>query len=1222
MTTRTLTGNYSFGYKLSSAYTALVISATATIKGLSPIGGGAAGGYAVRVTFPATVTNSGSVTGGRGGQGDKASPGGAGGMGGDGLDLAAGILTNSAGFIVGGQGGVGGIGSVGSTGGVGGTGGDGVSGGFVYNVYNSAILSGGAGGTGGYSGIHAGAGGAGGAGLDLIGGGTVSNTGTISGGAGGAGGSTVDAGGHGGAGGAGVMLGAAGQIGNLGTIRGGAGGAGGSGTTIGNSGLAGMGVLLAKGGVVVNGSSASNTALIEGYVGIAVFVGATTVTNYGTIKGDGGGAVSFGSPGDRLIVENGSSLIGSVSGDGGTLELAGGSGTIDSTFSGFATYIVDAGAAWTLAATNAVNSGVTVTVDGTLINDASMSDGGLVQVGGVFANAGLITTAYGSTGAGVSLTSGGRLDNGGAVFGVGGGAGAKNGGYAGAGGSGGAGGAAVAVGANGYVSNTGSLHGGGGGAGGGSDSDVGGVGGAGGTGIQLSASGGAVANSGLIVGGVGGGGGKGGWVYAGSDGYGNNYYSPGPGGVGGAGGTGVLFASKGSLINTGTVLGGAGGAGGLDAAGAVKSASGVAGDGVDLVAGGAVINGSSLSSTALIEGVYGVRGGAGGPTTVTNFATIDGTGGVSVMFGATSDRLIIEAGSHFVGSVVGGGGTLELAGGSESLSGLGGVAGLTGSAAMTVTGFASYLVDAAAALTLVGANTLNAKDSLIDKGALSNAAAAALTVSSGSTAEVQGVVANAGTIALASAGSAAVLRVLEPGATLSGGGRVSLGGAKAHIVGSSTTTVLVNVDNTIVGAGSVGMGKLVLTNAAAGVIEATGVLDVRTSGSLTNAGLIEAVAGGIVDLISTTLIGAGTLEANGGTVNLEGATVIGGTLASTGSSAIRVNAGPVTFEGSKSAVMLTGAAQILGTRTLVIDGALINSGKLSLFAGTLTAGAAGITLSGGGQVILNGNAANAIGGTTTLTNLDNRITGSGNLGKGTLTLVNDGVIVDPHAGALTIDTGTHTIVNAGTIMATAAGGGVIVKSAVANSGQLQASSGGTLSLLGTVTGTGVARINGGTLYVADAFAETVTFVSATGVLKLGDSQGFTGKVAGLSGAGTNSLDLADIGYSKTATHATYSGTTASGTLTVTDGTHTAHIKLTGNYIGATFTLSGDGHGGTRIVDPALLAKAAALAPAPSAAVLIQANGSFASETGGEAALAIAPRTSEPWVLTHPHVETA
>ena len=41
----------------------------------------------------------------------------------------------------------------------------------------------------------------------------------------------------------------------------------------------------------------------------------------------------------------------------------------------------------------------------------------------------------------------------------------------------------------------------------------------------------------------------------------------------------------------------------------------------------------------------------------------------------------------------------------------------------------------------------------------------------------------------------------------------------------------------------------------------------------------------------------------------------------------------------------------------------------------------------------------------------------------------------------------------------------------------------------------------------------------------------------------------------------------SGTLTVTDGTHTANLTLLGQYATANFSLASDGHGGTMVTDP-------------------------------------------------------
>jgi len=104
---------------------------------------------------------------------------------------------------------------------------------------------------------------------------------------------------------------------------------------------------------------------------------------------------------------------------------------------------------------------------------------------------------------------------------------------------------------------------------------------------------------------------------------------------------------------------------------------------------------------------------------------------------------------------------------------------------------------------------------------------------------------------------------------------------------------------------------------------------------------------------------------------------------------------------------------------------------------------------------------------------------------------------------------------------------------------------------------------------------------STGTLELADSVAYAkGRIQGLSTTGTNALDLADITFTSGVTTATFSGSSTSGVLTVTDGTHTANINLIGDYVGHTFTTSpGAGGVGTRIVDPS---PAALLAPTPSA----------------------------------------
>ena len=270
---------------------------------------------------------------------------------------------------------------------------------------------------------------------------------------------------------------------------------------------------------------------------------------------------------------------------------------------------------------------------------------------------------------------------------------------------------------------------------------------------------------------------------------------------------------------------------------------------------------------------------------------------------------------------------------------------------------------------------------------------------------------------------------------------------------------------------------------------------------------------------------------------------------------------------------------------LTLAGAIANSGKISLSAtthqATLTIAAAGATLSGTGAVTLSANADNLITGATSaasLTNVDNKITGSGNIGGGVLTLVNQakGLIEQTGAVALTVDTGANTITNAGTIEAGGAGG-MTIDSAIANTGLIEAVK-GNLTVNGAVTGTGTAAVNAGTLYFTSSFSENVKF-SATGVLELAQSTGYGGTISGLSTTGANQLDLQDITYTKGVTTATFSGTTKGGTLTVTDGSHTASIKLTGNYTTSTFVTATDNHNGTLVYDPAASPSPAAFASA-------------------------------------------
>ena len=264
---------------------------------------------------------------------------------------------------------------------------------------------------------------------------------------------------------------------------------------------------------------------------------------------------------------------------------------------------------------------------------------------------------------------------------------------------------------------------------------------------------------------------------------------------------------------------------------------------------------------------------------------------------------------------------------------------------------------------------------------------------------------------------------------------------------------------------------------------------------------------------------------------------------------------------------------------LPLAGTINNSGTIELAStggeARLQVLANGLTLQGGGHVELSDGNGNIIAGTTpdaTLTNADNTISGAGQLGDGQLALHNQGTIIASGSNALTIDTGANDVVNAGTLEATGSGG-LLIHSDVANSGLLWAN-GGNITTDGNVSGTGSARIDGAaTFEMAGAFSGSVMLATdAAATLKIDHVADFHGTVAGFDG--NDALDLGDLAFGSSTTlgYAANSNGTG-GTLTVSDGTHTATIALLGQYAASSFAMSADGSGGTLIHDvpPAILA---------------------------------------------------
>ncbi|MBT8557479.1 autotransporter outer membrane beta-barrel domain-containing protein [Polynucleobacter paneuropaeus] len=273
--------------------------------------------------------------------------------------------------------------------------------------------------------------------------------------------------------------------------------------------------------------------------------------------------------------------------------------------------------------------------DGGNNNAFSGPQGGLstVSVGapGVDGGSG---SAAGGGGGGAGITGGNGGGSGGAVGGTGGpiasGGGGGGGGVGSDSGGGGGGGGGVGANVTTTSANSGPLSGGGGGGGGTGSAccatGSGGGGGAGGFGAIVNSAGITYTNSGSIVGGNGGDGGAA-----------NSIAGPAlaNGGNGGSGGVGVYLGNLTTLINSGTVTGGAGGAGGAGPSGGTNAIAGPSAPGVYVASGsaaiitnnsGGTISGGPDSGSGYPSGAIYIEAGAN--TVINNSGLIVGSFGI------------------------------------------------------------------------------------------------------------------------------------------------------------------------------------------------------------------------------------------------------------------------------------------------------------------------------------------------------------------------------------------------------------------------------------------------------------------------------------------------------------------------------------------------------------------------------------------------------------------
>jgi hypothetical protein len=487
-------------------------------------------------------------------------------------------------------------------------------------------------------------------------------------------------------------------------------------------------------------------------------------------------------------------------------------------------------------------------------------------------------------------------------------------------------------------------------------------------------------------------------------------------------------------------------------------------------------------------------------------------------------------------------------------------------------------------------------------GAVTLAAGAQVEVTALQTLTLQGTIAGPGTIDIQGDGYSPAIATarLANNTTLTGGGRIVLADVSTLtlatnsqvITGATASTTLDNLSDTILGYGSLGAGNMTLINAAGGTVYATvGLLRIDTGAkAVTNQGLLEAVGGTLE--IDSAVTNSGTIAAGSA-----GDTVINSSVTNTGLVSAG-NSGTVTLHGTVAGA--TGTVQVASGGTLLLAGGSIRGGTLTNAAtgliditsnnGTLAGVAvsnAGLveitgdgyspapatltvsgttTLSGGGSVLLtdistltNSSTSQIITGllaSDTLDNVNNIISGYGELGAGNMTLINAaGGTVDGTVALLRIDTGAKAVTNQGLLEAVggtleidsavtnsgtiAAGtaGDTVINGIVTNTGLVSAGNAGTLTLHGTIAGaTGTVQVaSGGTLLLDGGSIRGGTLTNAaTGLI---DITSGSGTLAGVTFVNAGLTEITGDGYSPAPATLTVSGTTTlsgGGSVLLTD----------------------------------------------------------------------------------------
>lgn len=353
---------------------------------------------------------------------------------------------------------------------------------------------------------------------------------------------------------------------------------------------------------------------------------------------------------------------------------------------------------------------------------------------------------------------------------------------------------------------------------------------------------------------------------------------------------------------------------------------------------------------------------------------------------------------------------------------------------------------------------------------------------------------NAGSITLVSTGSSTDLRPDTDTVFLSGGGEIIMGNQTNNRIIGVNGGSLVNVDNTIRGAGQIGANTMNFTNQASVIADSPTTLSLDPLSQFVNAGSYIA-QGATLRLINGFFDNTnGVIEAqSGGIVELSAATISGGLITASGGGFIRA-ASNSSLNGDVSPVSIDCAIDANNSVDIALRGMIQNSGSLNLnAAGSATdiqATDGVVTLTGGGFINMANSVSARIVGLSggSLVNVDNTIRGSGAIGVGTLDVTNQGLIIANQSVELTVDPATNPFINTGVLRATSGGTLSLTSGAFNNhGGSIEAEDNSLITLVSatisggelSTTGSGIIRI-----ITAATFDGTAHIPSNSGYIEL------------------------------------------------------------------------------------------------------------------------------------------